>query len=191
MDRVTLDHLAVQARHDPEARSRLIEFYLNLIARWLCKLGYYARGQAPDDLVQEAVIGVIHAIAQYNPEMGSFSRLAYVRIRSRLIDAIRRGKPAFESLSEEHEGAFLPGGAVSGSVSTSANPLDILVARESSQEQARLFERTRFSDLEWRVLCLLERGLKPSQIAGALGVPRKSVYHALGRVREKILRASA
>lgn len=189
VDDAALNRLALQARSDPQAREQLVAFYLELISNWLRKLGYYARGKDTDDLVHDAVVGLLYALAQYDPERGSFTHYAYLRIRSRIVDSIRRRSLDSLSASAQWEVARNTVGFDTWRATT--NPLDLLVAQEERREQRQWLDSCHLSRRERQVLALREQGLKPRQIADALGVPRKSVYLALGRLRQKLSRQSA
>lgn len=168
--------------------------YMKHISRWLRKLGITARSKETDDLVQEALIGLLTLINQYDPSRGPFAYIAYRRIDSRVRDAIRRSTVLAREVvteSQEVQAALdRQPDLLAGSRRVAANPLDLLVEQEELAEWRRRLCSHHLGTLDWQVLRLRYRGLKPCEIADALGLPRAEVYQAMRRLR-MLLRRSA
>ena len=84
-----LDRLARAAADDPGARARVVDEILPLLRRWSRR--YAGRGVDTDDLVQDAVVGVLRALARYRPERGPFLPWARLWARQALQQAVAEG----------------------------------------------------------------------------------------------------
>ena len=90
MEAHEIDVLAVRARADPAARTRLVERLLPLLDRWARR--YEGRGVQRDDLVQDAVVGLLRAVERYDPERGTpFVAVAKLWVRQALQQAVAEG----------------------------------------------------------------------------------------------------
>ncbi len=140
---------------------------------------FAAQGLDPDDLAQEASLGLLAAVRAYRPDGGaSFTTFATTCIRNRLTSVARRHGTQTrveESLSEDDASAFDPSG----------DPAAHLLERESlSHLQDQL--RRRLTDLEYRVLLARLSDLSYEEIAHSLGVSKKTVDNAVQRLRRKM-----
>src|SRR5437870_457398 len=74
---------------DPAAIDRVVE---SLRPRLTRMAGYYARcsGEDPDDLLQEAWVGLLEALPVLDLEIGSPDQYLIQRARWRLLDAVKR-----------------------------------------------------------------------------------------------------
>ncbi len=81
-----LDLLAVRSRTDPGARAQLVRHLLPVLRRWARR--YAGRGVTVDDLTQEAALGLLRAIASYDPDRGPFLAWAKVWARQALQQAV-------------------------------------------------------------------------------------------------------
>lgn len=74
---------------DTAAVSLLVEFLRPRLTKMAC---YYARqsGEDPDDLLQEAWIGLLEALPTLNVRIGSPEQYLIQRARWRLLDSIKR-----------------------------------------------------------------------------------------------------
>jgi len=76
---------------DPDATEAVVEALRPRLARMA---GYYARcsGEDPDDLLQEAWVGLLEALPVLNLEIGSPDQYLIQRARWRLLDAVKRAR---------------------------------------------------------------------------------------------------
>ena len=75
---------------DAEARARVVERALPLLRRWA--RAYAGRGVDPDDLVQDAVVGLLRALTRFDPERGvPFGSYARHWIRQAMQQAVAEG----------------------------------------------------------------------------------------------------
>lgn len=80
------DSLAVEARRDDGARARLVEEGMPLLRRLVRR--YAGRGVDTDDLLQEAVVGLLRAVERYEPSRGPFAAWAVLWVRQALQQAV-------------------------------------------------------------------------------------------------------
>jgi RNA polymerase sigma factor (sigma-70 family) len=87
-----LDGLAARSRTDARARAELVRRLLPVLRRWARR--YAGRGVAFEDLVQDAVLGVLRALTGYDPARGAFLAWARIWVRQALQQAVaERSRP--------------------------------------------------------------------------------------------------
>lgn len=182
------DEAAVEAlliRYKPLVLSRASRFYL--------------KGGDSDDLIQEGMIALFHAIISCPPERwDSFSAYAFTAVDNRLKDTIRRansGKARVlnDSLSLEAP-AQDPGTAASYAEPSLGDTIhsggedspEEEVLRGEALDELLTRIKGQLSPLECRALLLFAAGESYQQIAERLQVSRKSVDGALRRARKKL-----
>lgn len=140
----------------------------------------YARfGLDPDDLEQEASVGLLAAVRSFRADGGaSFTTYASTCIRNRLTSVVRRHGARIKAEQPLAQDDELPAGADS-------DPAQQMQQRE---DISRLHEqlRQRLTDLEYRVLLARLSDCSYEQIAAQLGVSKKAVDNAVQRLRRKI-----
>ncbi len=169
--------LATAASGDEQAFAVIAQRMQPLIGRTIQP--FIAMGLDPDDVAQEASLGLLAAVRAYRPDGGaSFTTFATTCIRNRLVSVARRHGAQVrveESLSEDDASALDPSG----------DPAAQLLERESlSHLQDQL--RRRLTDLEYRVLLARLSDLSYEEIAHTLGVSKKTVDNAVQRLRRKM-----
>ena len=87
------DQLALTARDDVHARARLIEGMVPWLRRWARR--YQGRGVDTDDLLQEAVVGVLRAVAGFDSGRGPFLLWARLWVRQALQQTVAESSRAF------------------------------------------------------------------------------------------------
>ncbi|MBR5094843.1 MAG: sigma-70 family RNA polymerase sigma factor [Oscillospiraceae bacterium] len=174
---------------DRNAEDALATRYLQLVR--MCSRPLFLAGGESEDLVQEGMIGLLGAIREFDPSLGtSFHTYAEQCIRNRLYSAIRsasRLKHAplndsmpLEQLSDD------PSSQVSAAEELfSRSPEDQVLARENKEELTRSIARY-LSKMEREVLDLFLEGLSYRDIARALQKDVKSVDNAVQRIRRKL-----
>jgi len=132
-----------------------------------------------EDLHQEGLLGLYKATLLFDPSLSSFSTFARLCMRSAVLDAVKKLQKADPSLSTEDfaEPAADP----------REDPQRILVGKEALSE-ALCKMNVSLSSLEKKVFLLYLRGMKSEEIAGIVGISRKSAENALSRSRAKLSR---
>lgn len=175
--------LAHMKNGDENALAVLISRYVGLVKTIAGRYNINAYEQ--DDIIQEGLIGLLHAIECFDPDSGcSFNTFANICIKHRILQALQYTKTnKFKSLDR----------AVSIDELTekkalqdfSATPEEILIAREKL-DAVKTGVDTLLSDLEREVLFLYLGGADYKQISAKLGITAKAVDNALQRVRRKL-----
>ncbi len=164
------------ASGDRIAEEVLVLRYNRLVR--ICARPYFLTGGDSEDLIQEAMFGLLKAIREFDPERdASFRTFAEVCIRNRIrsvITAAAGGKhmPLNNSVPME---------ALPDIVSS---PEESLIDREEDSERLRQL-KNRLSPLEKSILPLYLAGLTYEEIGHQLGRQSKSVDNAIQRIRHK------
>ena len=165
------------ASGDRIAEEVLVLRYNRLVR--ICARPYFLTGGDSEDLIQEAMFGLLKAIREFDSERdASFRTFAEVCIRNRIrsvITAAARGKHA--PLNNSIPMEALPD-MISG-------PEESLIDREEDSERLRRLE-DRLSSLEKSILSLYLAGLTYDEIGRHLGRSSKSVDNAIQRIRRKV-----
>lgn len=144
--------------------------------------GFFLVGGETEDLIQEGMIGLYHAIDDYREgEQGlSFKNFAYLCVTRRIIDAVKssarkKNTPlnGYVSLFEADETIALH------------DPEDELIRREDKREFLQKMSRV-LSDFEFRVTVMYMDGMSCVEICEATGKDGKSVDNAIQRSKKKL-----
>lgn len=165
-DKSALDELML--RHSGLVRSR---------AR-----GFFLVGGETEDLIQEGMIGLYHAIQDYKSgeDSSSFKNFAYLCVSRRIIDAVRsatnkKNAPAQYFLSA------LP----YETVGSALDPVDLLILEDERKELSKNMSKA-LSDFEFRITTMYVEGMSSAEICEATGKSAKSVDNALQRSKRKL-----
>ena len=146
----------------------------------ICARPYFLVGGDSEDLIQEAMFGLIKAIREFNPRRDtSFRTFADVCIRNRIrsaITAASRGKHKPLNNSVPFESLDSDGGD---------SPEELLISREEERRRLEELEQ-RLSSFERNVLALYLDGLSYQEISQRIGRDGKSVDNAVQRIRRKV-----
>ena len=175
-----LCHLAAQK--DAQAEELLVLRYLRFARA--CARPYFLAGGDSEDLIQEAMFGLLSAIRSFDSTRdASFRTFAEVCIRNRIRSAVtsasrEKHTPLNRSVSmEEHANQFRP----------QTGPEENLIGREEEEERLAGLNR-RLSPLEQNILSLYLEGCSCPEIARQTGRSKKSVDNAIQRIRRKAAR---
>ena len=164
---------------DTEAFSALVARSALMIRKLTSRFG----GVYPferDDLLQEGLLGLLHAARTFSPDGGaSFSTYAYRCAENRIRDAVRSGQSRANRVLND----AVPLESIR-ELDRSGDPETLLELRESISGLLR----TDLSDLEKRVLRLYLGGSPRKEAAEAAGVPVGTYDNALARARRKLKR---
>lgn len=161
-----------------DAEDELVKRYLRPVR--VCARPYFLAGGDSEDLIQEAMFGLLKAIREFDPGRDArFKTFAEVCIRNRIRSAVAnaaRSKHAPLNDSVPFEPPMLGSGL---------SPEELYISREEETERLdRLGQR--LSPLERKVLKLFLLGLSYQEISWQVGRPIKSVDNAVQRIRRKV-----
>ncbi|MDD6175981.1 MAG: sigma-70 family RNA polymerase sigma factor [Firmicutes bacterium] len=182
-DAARLAELARQG--DGDAFAQLFLSLLPLIGGKVSRLAPRLHGDR-DDLLQEGAIGLMDAVAHYDPASGTpFQAYASVCIEHRILSALRaqgrqKNLPLNESvpLDDLEDSSAFP----------SADPENVFLGRERLRHVLQAVQ-THLSPMERQVLEGYLGGRSYREVASRLGLTEKSVDNALQRIRRKLGRA--
>ncbi len=169
---------ALAANGFRSAEEELVKRYFRQVR--VCARPYFLAGGDSEDLIQEAMFGLLKAIREFDPKHDArFKTFAEVCIRNRIRSAVTnaaRSKHAPLNDSVPFESPMLGSGA---------SPEELYISREEEAERlTRLGER--LSSLECEVLKLFLLGLSYQEISEQVGRSIKSVDNAVQRIRRKV-----
>lgn len=156
-----------------------------------CARPYFLTGGDSEDLIQEGMVGLIHAVREYDEsKAASFHTFAEVCIRNKLFSVLRAAScdkhtplnqsipldiPFFDSNSYSQVASDL----------VASSPEDLLIHREY-MESLLSGVRKQLSEFEAKILGYYLDGYSCQEIAAFVGRSLKSVDNAVQRVRRKI-----
>ena len=166
---------------DKQATEELLLRHSGLVRS--CARGFFLIGGETEDLIQEGMIGLYHAIGDYKEGEGSsFKSFAYLCVYRRIVDAVktssrRKNLPLNDSVVA-YGSAFLEYGG-------NVNPEEVLILgderREFKQNMSRLL-----SDFEFKVTTMYMDGMTCAEICETTGKSAKSVDNAIQRSKRKL-----
>ena len=183
--------LSLVASGESKAEEALAERYMRLVRA--CARPLFLAGGDNEDLNQEGMFGLLSAIRQYDPAMGTqFHSFAEHCIRMRLLSAVRSASRlkhlplndglSLEQLSED------PGAQLSASLEIfQRSPEDLVLARESKEELYAVLAQC-LSKMERQVLERYLDGQSYREIAQSLKRDEKAIDNAVQRIRRKLAR---
>ena len=172
---------SLAAQGNVRGEEELVSRYARLVR--ICSRPLFLAGGDSEDLIQEGMFGLLHAVRSYDSgRQAKFRTYAELCIRSRLLSAIRdagrdKHSPLNHYVSLE---AALPDTAVS-------TPEDMLIDREIRNERLSAL-MDQLSGFEAKILRLYLGGLSYGEIALQIGRTAKSVDNAVQRIRRKLAR---
>lgn len=175
---------------DSLAEEQLLKRYSDVVKREVRFL--FLVGAETEDLIQEAMIGLVKAIREFSPEReASFRTYAVTCIRNQIRTAIRDANRkkhhplnSYVSIYEDEDESGSAG--ISDRITEEQdNPENIVIRKERLAELEKKMQEL-LSPLEQRVAALYLEGLSHAKIAEQLGKPERSVNNALTRIRTKL-----
>lgn len=169
------------ASGDRVAEEALVMRYHRLVR--ICSRPFFLAGGDSEDLIQEAMFGLLKAIREFDPSRDVlFHTFAEVCIRNRIrsvVSAAVRDKysPLNNSVSMEDE---------AGLFDQASGPEESLIHREEHVERLQRL-KTKLSALEKKVLSLYLKGYSYEEIAEQVDRSVKSVDNAVQRIRHKVV----
>lgn len=172
-----------------DANNIIIKKYEPLINKIALKMLPYCKNNGLDlnDLVQEGMIGLNHAIDRYQEmENTLFYTYAQKCIERKIISVVissnrNKNKILNESISYDDDDNLL----IRFIKDNSPSPEDVLISDEI-EEKLLLKIRNKLTDLEEQVFTLLINGFKYKEIAEILDKDEKSIDNTIQRLKAKI-----
>ena len=186
MERYTDEQLCLLVHQgDRAAEETLVTRYFSIVKS--CSRPYFLAGGDGEDLIQEGMLGLLHAIRAFDAERGvpfeAFARMCIVR---RIYSAVKAASAAkHEPLNRSENIAKAPlFDEHTDTVHAAADPLWLVIGKEEHRElQQKLHDL--LSAFESRVLALYLNGCSYEEMAAEVGKPVKSVDNAIQRIRRK------
>ena len=171
--------LAAKAQDgDKQAMEELLLRYAGLV-RGRAR-GFFLAGGETEDLIQEGMIGLYHAIYDYKAENSTFKTFAYICVTRRILDAVKAGVRkkngplnGYVSLVDADETFAIE------------NPETELIRLEDKREFLQKMSRE-LSNFEFKVTVMYMDGMSCSEICEMTGKPAKSVDNAIQRSKKKL-----
>ncbi len=190
-DDVEMQQLLAARQGDPEAFELLFRQHLPLL-RGVARRYFLPTGDT-NDLVQEATIGFIHAVRDFDPDQGmTFSGFVAMcatrQVLTALKSATRHNQTILTSaLSLDQTTDTRPGGRSLAEVIADDRPLpeDLAIRREEITLISTAIPEV-LGPYEQAVVRLFLQGLSYGEIAAACGRSPKSVDNALSRIKRKM-----
>jgi len=173
------------AQGSARAEEELVGRYSRLVR--ICARPLFLAGGDSEDLIQEGMVGLLHAMRTYDPErQAQFRSYAEVCIRSRLLSAVRAAGRDKHSPLNHYVSLETPLFDTAASIQGD-NPEDMLIDREIRNERLSAL-KDQLSGFEAKILRLYLGGLSYGEIARQIGRSAKSVDNAVQRIRRKLAR---
>lgn len=177
------------AEGNEDANNLLIEKYKPLIAKTANKMLPYCDGTGFDlnDLIQEGMIGLNHAIERYHEQKDvlfyTYAKLCIERKMISVIIKSNRGKNKVlnESISYDDEETNL----LSILKDSTPSPEEVMIDLELEKDLNNKI-KSELTDFENQVFQLLVSGFLTQEIADMLDKDKKSIENAIQRIRIKI-----
>lgn len=178
---MTDEENALKAQHgDKTAEEILLNKYSPLVKAVAAR--FFLCGGESEDLEQEGMVGLYHAVGAFGAGNASFSAYAYTCVRNAIIDAVKKSNGAkYAALNN-----FVPIVEIGGEISP-ASPEDELIKRENRREFLQKISK-KLSSLEFKATVMYVDGMGVAEISSALGKPQKSVSNALARAKQKLIK---
>jgi len=178
-----LDTVIQAQKPDEEAIEELIEEY----SRFVYQIGkkFFLPGATKEDLIQEGMIGLFNAIANYDPKYRtSFDDYASLSIRNRILRAVRmatqlKQKILSDAYSLDEDPYYY------ASLFSETNVEDRVVGKMSMTEMSLSFKKF-LSPMEYKIISMKITDASVDEMAQAFGYTKKQVENALFRARRKI-----
>ena len=172
-----------------QAEEVLVARYNRLVRT--CARPFFLAGGDSEDLIQEGMVGLIHAVREYDSSKeASFRTFAEICIRNRLYSVLRaaaRDKHVALNQSVPLDTPFFDSNSYTSGTNNLAqrNPEEFMIDREHT---AALLSgvRKQLSEFEAKILGYYLDGLSCREIAETVGKPPKSVDNAVQRIRRKV-----
>ena len=178
-EKQTDEQLVERAQNgDKRAEEALLVRYLNLVRSQARR--FFLVGGETEDLIQEGMIGLYHAIGDFHEkDGGKFSAFASLCVYRRIVSAVK------SSLRKKND-PLNNGVAYTGEErSDLSDPETLIVLRDDMREFNRKMSRA-LSDFEYRVFVMYIDGMTCAEICESTDKTAKSVDNAIQRSKRKL-----
>jgi RNA polymerase sporulation-specific sigma factor len=166
---------------DKQATDELLRRYSGLVRG--CARGFFVVGGETEDLIQEGMIGLYHAITDFQKKEDgrSFKNFAYLCVSRKIIDAVKissskKNAPLNTGVSMQEEEDMAASGL---------SPEDMLILSDDRRELKQKMSRV-LSDFEFKIMTMYMDGMRCAEICEATGKSTKSVDNAIQRSKKKL-----
>ena len=176
---------------DEDAEEYLIKKYLPLVKKEVRFL--YLAGAEIEDLLQEGMIGLFHAIRKYDTTKSGFSTFATLCVRCQIQTAITRSNRQKHAPLNYYISIYATDEDSDMVLSDAIEDTKIMDPEERILKDEHIREMyheidTKLSTVEQIVAREYINGMSYSEIAGKIGKDEKAVNNALTRIRTKLRR---
>ena len=173
--------LALFKGGDKQATETLMLRYAGLV-RGIAR-GFFLAGGETEDLIQEGMIGLYHAVENYKSgaDSSSFKNFAYLCVTRRIIDAV---KAAARKKNNPLNYGLSPYG-LDLAADVAVSPEDEMILRDDRLELRQKMSKA-LSDFEFKVMTMYIDGMSCAEICEATGKAAKSVDNAIQRSKRKL-----
>lgn len=180
--KTTDEELVAQSQSgDKQATEELLLKYSDLVRG--CARGFFLVGGETEDLIQEGMIGLYHAVMDYKCKENnkSFKNFAYLCVSRKIIDALKKStskknKPLNDSVPESVADFW---------AFTGPDPEESMILSDDKKEFKRKMSGV-LSDFEFKIIMMYMDGMTCAQICEATGRSAKSVDNAIQRSKKKL-----
>lgn len=175
-----MDKILQQAKiGNEQAIEQIVSQYKGLVRSYANK--FFLVGGDKDDLLQEGMLGLFCAIANYDENKGGFPSFVKLCVLRQILDAVRsdngvKNKPLSDSVSIDEIESYIDDGAT---------PLETLIEKEYFNKIMELID-TVLTSTEKLVLTLFAEGFSYGEITRKTGKSYKAIDGALQRARKKL-----
>lgn len=175
-----MDNVIKQAKiGNEQAIDQIVSQYKGLIRSYANK--FFLVGGDKDDLLQEGMIGLFCAIANYDENKGSFPSFVKLCILRQILDAVKsdngvKNKPLASRVDIEE---------IKNHADEGSTPLETLIEKEYFNKMTELIN-TVLTPVERLVLTLFAEGFSYGDIMRKTGKSYKAIDGALQRARKKL-----
>ena len=166
---------------DKQATDELLRRHSGLVRG--CARGFFLVGGETEDLIQEGMIGLYHAIMDYKKreDSRSFKNFAYLCVSRKIIDAVK--------ISASKKNAPLNSGVPMLNdedwITPELSPEDMLILSDDRREFKQKMSRV-LSDFEFKIATMYMDGMRCAEICEVTGKSPKSVDNAIQRSKKKL-----
>ena len=157
---------------------------------------YFIADGSDDDLFQEALIGFVQGVNNYDWSRGDnnsepFKKFVFMCVKRQLLDAVKKSNSkkniplnSSVSLINDHDQNMTEYVDLQGE-QQSLNPEEIIMGKIELEEKHKMLHLS-LSEFEMQVLDLYLAGAKQSDIAKELQKTTKSIDNTLQRIKSKL-----
>ncbi len=173
--------IALSREGDNRAMEELLRRYAPLVRS--CARGYFLIGGETEDLLQEGMIGLYHAVGAYDEakeKCSSFKNFAYLCVSRQILDAVK-------SVYRKKDGRAQSLQLLDTEMAQELNPEELLILDDEKKELRQTMGKV-LSNFEFKIMTMYVDGATSAEICAATGKDAKSVDNAIQRSRRKLLR---